>query len=49
MNVDEILHQMRSNNGRFAREATLAAIEKQEEITPHLLRILDDTIRERTR
>ena len=44
MEVNEILDAIRHNKGRFAREATLAAIEKREEITPHLLRILEETI-----
>jgi len=44
MEVNEILAGIQHNNGRFAREAVLAAIEKREEITPHLLRILEQTI-----
>src|SRR5437867_6522468 len=44
MEVNKILEAMRYNKGRFAREATQAAIEKREEITPHLLRILEETI-----
>lgn len=41
MEVNEILEAMRYNRGRFARQAVLAAIEKREEITPHLLQILE--------
>ncbi len=44
MEVKEILEQFQYNRGRFARQAVLAAIEKREEITPHLLQIMEDTI-----
>jgi len=44
MEVKEILEQFQYNRGRFARQAVLAAIEKREEITPHLLQIIEETI-----
>ena len=44
MEANEILEQMRYNKGRFARKATQEAIQKREEITPYLLRILEETI-----
>ena len=44
MEVHEILEEIKYNRGRFARKAVQAAIEKPDEITPHLLRILEQTI-----
>ncbi len=44
METNEILEEIQYNRGRFAREAVQAAIEKREEITPHLLRVLEETI-----
>src|SRR6516225_12357920 len=40
----EILHQFERFNGRFARSAVEAAVARREEITPELLRILQETV-----
>ena len=44
MDVTEILHRFAKFEGRFAREAVEAAIAQRDEITPELLRILEDTV-----
>ncbi len=43
MTINEILEALANSTGRFPREAVKAAIAHQEEITPHLLRIVEDT------
>src|SRR5215510_5537803 len=40
----EILHQFDRATGKFARAAVEAAVERREEVTPELLRILEDTV-----
>ena len=45
MKTQEILSQLKFyKNARLPRKALLSAIEQKEEITPHLLDILQDTI-----
>jgi uncharacterized protein DUF1186/SEC-C motif-containing protein len=44
MEVKEILEEFRQDDTRFPREAMLGAIEKREEIIPHLLQIIEETI-----
>jgi hypothetical protein len=43
MEIDEILHEFERATGRFARAAVEAAVARREEITPELLRILEET------
>ena len=43
MQIDEILNNFNQPNGEFRKEALNAALNQQEEITPHLLAILDNT------
>jgi Protein of unknown function (DUF1186) len=43
METAEILHQFERYTGKFARAAVEAAAEHREEVTPELLRILEDT------
>lgn len=40
----EILHQFERHTGKFERAAIEAAVARREEITPELLRILEDTV-----
>ena len=40
----EILHQFERVSGKFARAAVEAAVARREEVTPHLLRILEETV-----
>jgi len=42
LTVAEILEQLELNRGSFPREAVEAAVERRKEITPELLRILDE-------
>jgi hypothetical protein len=44
METPEILRQFESTTGKFARAAVEAAVARREEVTPHLLRILEDTV-----
>jgi Protein of unknown function (DUF1186)/SEC-C motif len=44
MEIAEILRQFERATGRFARTAVEAALARREEITPELLRILEDTV-----
>ena len=44
METAEILHQFAWHTGKFARAAVEAAVARREEITPELLRILEDTV-----
>ena len=44
MGTAEILRQIERVTGRFARAAVEAAVARQKEITPELLRILEDTV-----
>jgi hypothetical protein len=44
METAEILHQFERATGEFARAAVEAAVAHREEITPELLRILEDTV-----
>ena len=41
MNIEEIVEQLEFNDGSFPRDAVKAAISNREEITPHLLKILE--------
>src|SRR5881628_1065368 len=45
METTEILRQFERASGRFARAAVEAAVARQEEVVPELLRILDDTVK----
>jgi hypothetical protein len=44
MEITEILHQLERSTGRFPRAAVEAAMAHRDEITPELLRILEDTV-----
>ena len=44
METAEILHRFERYTGRFERAAVEAAVARREEITPELLRILEDTV-----
>ena len=44
METAEILHQFERNTGKFARAAVEAAVAHREEVTPEVLRILEDTV-----
>jgi hypothetical protein len=44
METAEILHQFERATGKFAHAAVEAAVGRQEEITPELLRILEETV-----
>jgi Protein of unknown function (DUF1186) len=44
MDTAEILHQFERATGKFARAAVEAAVAQREEITPELLRILEDAV-----
>jgi hypothetical protein len=44
METAEILRQFERSAGKFARAAVEAAVARREEITPELLRILEDTV-----
>src|SRR5437016_5824253 len=44
MDTAEILHQFERVTGKFERAAVEAAVAQREEITPELLRILEDTV-----
>src|SRR5262249_691391 len=45
MEISEILEAIRFNReGQFAEEAVRAAVEKRDEITPHLLGIIEEAI-----
>ena len=44
METAEILHQFERAAGKFAQAAVEAAVGRQEEITPELLRILEETV-----
>jgi hypothetical protein len=44
MEITEILHQFERATGRFAQTAVEAAVARREEITPELLRVLEDTV-----
>ncbi len=44
METVEILHQLERSTGKFARTAVEAAVAQREEITPELLRILEDAV-----
>ena len=42
MNIEEILSQLKSEDSTFPRKALKAAISQREEITPHLLKIIEN-------
>jgi hypothetical protein len=44
METAEILHEFERATGKFARAAVEAAVARREEITPELLRILEETV-----
>lgn len=44
MEITEILRKFERATGRFARTAVEAAAARREEITPELLRVLEDTV-----
>jgi Protein of unknown function (DUF1186)/SEC-C motif len=44
MEIAEILHEFERATGKFARAAVEAAVARREEVTPDLLRILEDTV-----
>lgn len=44
METTEILRQFERATGKFARAAVVAAVARREEITPELLRILEETV-----
>jgi len=44
MEITEILHRLERVTGRFERAAVEAAVARRDEITPELLRILEDTV-----
>jgi hypothetical protein len=44
METAEILQQFERHTGKFARAAVEAAVARREEVTPYLLRILEDTV-----
>ena len=44
METAEILHQFERATGKFARAAVEAAVARREEITPELLRVLEETV-----
>lgn len=44
MEIIDILHEIERATGRFARPAVEAAVMRREEITPELLRVLEDTV-----
>jgi hypothetical protein len=44
MELQEIVRRMERWRGRFEREAVEAAVERREEITPELLRMLEETV-----
>ena len=44
METAEILHQFERYTGKFARAAVEAAVQRRKEITPKLLRIVEDTV-----
>jgi hypothetical protein len=43
-NYRDILHEFENFTGNFARAAVEAAVARREEVTPYLLRILEDTL-----
>ena len=44
METAEILHQFERFTGKFERAAVEAAVASREEVTPELLRILEETV-----
>jgi hypothetical protein len=44
METAEILHQIERHTGKFALAAVEAAVERREEVTPELLRTLEDAV-----
>lgn len=44
MEIAEILHQFERATGKFARAAVEAAVARRQEVTPELLRVLEDTV-----
>jgi hypothetical protein len=44
MDTAEILHEFERATGKFARAAVEEAVARQEELTPELLRVLEDTV-----
>jgi hypothetical protein len=44
METAEIIHQFERYTGKFARTAVEAAVERRDEVTPELLRVLEDTV-----
>lgn len=42
MNIEEILSQLKLEDSIFPRKALKEAIKRREEITPHLLKIVED-------
>jgi hypothetical protein len=44
MDITEILHEFQRFTGRFARAAVEAAVAHREEVTPELLRVLEETV-----
>jgi hypothetical protein len=48
METAEILHQIERHTGKFALAAVEAAVERREEVTPELLRTLEDAVNRAT-
>jgi hypothetical protein len=44
MEANEILEHLRHGRGAVARQAVTAAVERREEVTPHLLALVEDAI-----
>src|SRR6266481_8097863 len=44
METAEILHEFQRVTGKFARAAVEAAVARREEVTPELLRVLEETV-----
>jgi hypothetical protein len=44
METTEILHQFERHTGKFALAAVEAAVQRREEVTPELLRTLEDAV-----
>src|SRR2546430_11125473 len=44
METTEILHEFQRVTGKFARAAVEAAVARREEVTPELLRVLEETV-----
>src|SRR6266851_9481059 len=44
MEIADILHEFERATGKFARAAVEAAVARREEVTPELLRVLEETV-----